>query len=106
MDIGYTQFQFLSEPQDICVKEEETAFFPCMYTGTTSLPKWQINNRRYSASALPPLHFYNGSGLLIVSVSSSMNMNQYTYLFENTVPLFSNTAHLFVVQSNSSKLKK
>ena len=101
--IGHAQVWFINEPRDICIIEGENGFFPCTYAGTVAVPKWRINSVKYSSSTLPPQHFYNGSGLLVVRVSSSMNMFQYACLFDNAVPLLSNTAHLIVVQSKSSK---
>ena len=97
------QIQFINEPQDVCITEGENGFFPCTYAGTVSVPKWTINHIKYSASTLPPQHFYNGSGLIVARVTSSMNMYQYTCLFDSVVSLLSNTAHLTVVQSKSSK---
>lgn len=64
------------------------------------IPKWRINSDVYTATTLPILHFFDGSGLLVVRVSASMNMSQYTCFFTN---IMSNTAILFVVQNKSSK---
>ena len=100
--VGTTaQVHFISEPNNQCVAEEETAYFPCTYTGTSLRPKWRINENEYTISTLPLFHFFDGMGLLVTRISISMNMSQYTCFFNSQI--MSNTAILTVVGSKSSK---
>ena len=101
---GCANILYINEPRDICVSEGEDGFFPCTYTGTLAVPRWRINNDVFSTSTIPAQHFYNGTGLLVVSVSTAMNMYKYTCILDVDTQLFSNTACLLVVSSNSSKV--
>ena len=92
---------FLSEPQDVCILEGEGTYFPCIYTGTTVLPYWKINGSLYPTNRLPGQHHYNGTGLIVHSISMSMNMQTYACLFqvstsEGVMLLSSRTATLTV----------
>ena len=75
------QIVFLQEPKNVTVSEGADAFFACIYHGTTGVPVWRIANDVFVASALPPRHSYNGSGLVISNVDFSQNMNSYSCFF-------------------------
>ena len=63
------------------------AYFPCRYTGTIKVPEWNIisNNgvaRQYTATTLPPFHYFNGTGLFITKIATSQNLTTYNCFFE------------------------
>lgn len=93
---------FVNEPQNQCAVEGENVYFPCTYTGTTLLPKWRINDNEYTISTLPLFHHFDGAGILVTSVSSTMNLSRYTCFFNNQI--MSNTAILTIVESKLSEL--
>ena len=73
---------FIHQPQDTVVSIGSSAFFPCTYSGTRTVPHWKVNNTRYTESALPSGLMYNGTGLIVHNVDLSMNATKYKCCFE------------------------
>ena len=67
---------------NVTVNVEEDSFIHCKFNGTPSTPIWTMmlssgRNKTYASVNLPPKHFYNGSGLVIINVDSEMNGTRY-----------------------------
>ena len=75
------QIVFLQQPMNVTLAAGMDAFFACTYLGTSGVPDWRISNNVFVASALPPRHLYNGSGLVVSNVDLSLNMSSYSCLF-------------------------
>ena len=78
---------FLEQPTNISAVIKGQAYFPCRYTGTNKVPAWNIINTnreasQYTATTLPPFHYFNGTGLLITRVTESLNLTTYSCFFE------------------------
>ena len=74
---------FIRQPQDSKTVIGNDAFFPCTYTGITRVPHWLVNQTStYLVSALPPRHSYNGTGLIVHNVDTSLNATKYKCCFE------------------------
>ena len=102
------QIEIISQPRDVVLTEDEDAFFVCTYHGTTILPKWRINDVKYSNSRLPAQHFYNGSGLVVTNVRKHMNLWIYSCYFEyfgtnGFETLESRRAVLYVLQPSKNR---
>lgn len=75
---------FISQPRDTAVLEGKDAFFPCVYTGSSSQPIWIISGVGSPSSNLPSKHFYNTTGLIVDNVAASMDGTSYVCaLFTN-----------------------
>ena len=72
---------YLQQPKNVTVFEGMDAFFACSYIGINAVPRWRITNQIFVSGALPPRYSYNGSGLVISSVDSSLNMTSYSCFF-------------------------
>lgn len=78
----YSQIEFIDQPRDKIVCEGEDVFFPCTYRGTTALPRWRINEEEHSNNRLPARHIYNGTGLVVANIKSSMDLWTYSCFFK------------------------
>ena len=82
------------------VVEGETAFFPCEYSGTATLPSWMINGEPLAHTSPHKDYRYNRSGLIIPQVTAQMNGVSVFCFFELGLKLFrSKTGYLSVVDN-------
>lgn len=59
-----------------------SAFFPCTYTGTSTLPLWRIGGTVHDRLSIPPRHSFSSSGLTIHDCKIADNGVSYMCFFE------------------------
>ena len=91
-----------SQPSDVTAPPGSDVFFPCTYIGISAniLPQWRINGELFFSNSLPPRHFYNGTGVLVLNIDESMNMNSYICLFDLTSGYYVSTTGQLLVGNN------
>lgn len=90
-------------PEDITVEEGASASFPCLITGTTSVPFWCIGGSVYSIRNLPSRHSYFNWTLTIANVEPSDNGTTYQCSLH---VVSSNTAVLTVIADPAGILEQ
>ena len=93
----------LIAPQSAMVLSGQPVCFQCEYTGTSSYPRWRINEDEYPSANLPIEYEYSSeSGLCIDEVDLSMNGSQFSCSFVTYFEVIeSNIGHLTVIESTS-----
>lgn len=80
---GVNDIQFATQPQDITVNEGEEGFIACKILNIEAAPRWEIIFANQSvltlpSSFLPQKHLFNGSGVRLLDVDSSLNQTAYS----------------------------
>lgn len=80
---GVNDIQFATQPQNITVPEGEQDFIACKILNTDAAPRWEIVYANKSvltlpSSSLPQKHLFNGTGILLLNVDSSLNRTAYS----------------------------
>ena len=84
----YHGLAFKQQPEgNVTVGEGDNAYFPCTYDGISTKPYWNITSANgqeliVSTSRLPYKYYFNGSGLLVRNVDSSVNMTSYSCILQ------------------------
>ena len=73
---------FQEQPMNVTVYVGGSAFFPCTYAGTRSLPLWRIGGLDYDRLSVPPRHSFSSSGLTIHDCQIADNGVSYMCFFE------------------------
>ena len=95
----------IREPEDIQVTVGETAYFNCVYTGSSDYPIWYINHAFYNRLGYPPRHSYNSDDQVLELSNSQLSDNGSTYQC-GFLGLLSRIATLTVLHQNYSSLSK
>ena len=95
----------IQEPEDIQVTVGETAYFNCIYTGSSDYPIWYINHAFYYRTGYPPRYSYNSDDQVLEISNSQLFDNGSTYQCR-LLRIFSRVATLTVLQQNNSSLSK
>ena len=95
----------IREPEYIQVTVGETAYFNCIYTGSSDYPVRYINHAFYYRTGYPPRHSYKSDDQVLELSNSQLSNNGSTYQC-GFLGLFSRIATLTVLQQNYSSLSK
>lgn len=87
----------LNQPQDVSVREGETAVFSCTFNGTNDIPWWIISGSAYPFDRLPFRHSYHDQMLYVSNVKLSDNSSTYQCIFQDDTR--SNIATLYINNS-------
>lgn len=68
-------------PENVTALIGDSVIMRCEYEGTSTYPKWIINDTEYSPFNLPPQYMSGIKGLTIPYVQESMNNTKFTCAF-------------------------